>query len=104
MHASNLLETAEFAVACQLHDKTAFTWWVSNILKTRNRIINKIKSWYWKQEYKFGILLPKNVEDTIRIDTLNNNYFWRHAIEKELKTLCVAYKPYNHNGENISPE
>ena len=104
MYASNPLETTEFAVACQLQDKPAFAWWASNILKTKNRIINKIKSRYWKQEYKFDILLPKNVEDSIRIETLNDNYFWRHAIEKELKTVYVAYKPYEHNWENISPE
>ena len=104
MYASNPLETAEFAVTCQLQDKPVFTWWVSNILKTRNRIINKIKSQYWKQEFKFGILLPKNVEDAIRLDMFNGNYFWRNAIEKELKTVCVTYKPYKHNGENISSE
>ena len=73
-------------------------------MKTRNRIINKIKSRYWKKEYKFGILLPKNVDDAFRIDTLNDNHFWRNSIEKELKTVCVAYKPYKQNGENITPE
>ena len=86
MYASNPLENAEFAVTYQLQDKPAFAWWVSEILKIKNCIINKIKSRYWKQEYKFGILLPKNVEDVVRIDTLNDNHFLRNAIEKELKT------------------
>ena len=104
MYLSNPLETAEFAVACQLQDKPTFAWWVDNILKTRNHIINKIKSRYWKQEYKFGILLPKNVEVVFRIDTLNDNNFWRKSIEKELKTVCVAYKPYLHDGKDITPE
>ena len=73
-------------------------------MKTRNCIINKIKSRYWKQEYKSGILLPKNVEDAFRIDTLNDNHFWRKSIEKELNTVCVAYKPYKQNGKDITPE
>ena len=104
MYASNPLETTEFSAACQLHDKPLFACWVSNILKTRNRIIKKIKSQYWKQEIKFGIKSPKNVDDAIRQDTYNGNYFWQDAIQKELKTVCIAYKPYEHNGENISPE
>ena len=73
-------------------------------MKTRNRIINKIKSQYWKKEYKFGILLPKNVDYAIRIDTLNDNHFWRKSIEKELKTVYVAYKQYEQKGEDITPE
>ena len=56
------------------------------------------------QEFKFGILLPKNVDDAFRIDHLNDNYFWRTAIEKELKTVYVAYKLYKQNRTNISPE
>ena len=46
MNSSNPLETAEFVVTCQLQDKPAFAWWVDNILKIRNHIINKIKSRY----------------------------------------------------------
>ena len=44
MYSSNPLETAKFAVACQLQDEPVFAWWVDNILKARNHIINKIKS------------------------------------------------------------
>ena len=75
IYASNPLEIAKFAVACQLQDEPAFAWWVSNILKTRNCIINKIKTQYWKQEFKFGIRLSKNVDDAIRLDKYNDNYF-----------------------------
>ena len=48
--------------------------------------------------------MPKNAEDATRLDKYNNNYFWQDTIRKELKTVCIAYKPYEHNGENISPE
>ena len=75
MYASNPLETAECAIACQLQDEPAFAWWVNNILKTRNRIINKVKSRYWKQEFKFGTKLPKNFDDAIKLDTFHGNYF-----------------------------
>ena len=48
--------------------------------------------------------MPKNVDDVFRIDTVNDNHFWRTAIEKELKTLYVAYKTYKQNGKYISLE
>ena len=48
--------------------------------------------------------MPKNVEDAFRIDPMNNNHFWRTAIEKELKTVCAAYKLYDKNGKNFTPE
>ena len=44
MYAFNPLETVEFAIACKLKDEPPFAWWVDKILKTQNRIINKIKS------------------------------------------------------------
>ena len=53
MKASNPLETAEFAVARQIHEEPAFAWWVSDVLKTRNSIIEKVKTRFWKQELKF---------------------------------------------------
>ena len=103
-YSSNPLETDEFVVVCQLQDEPAFAWWVDNILKTRNCIINKIKFRYWKQEYKFSILLPKNVDNKFGIDIMNDNNFWRMAIEKELETVCVAYKSHKHNKKDISLE
>ena len=48
--------------------------------------------------------MPKNVEDAIRLDKYNSNYFWQDAIQKELKTVCIAYKPCEHNVEHISPD
>ena len=104
MKASNPLGTAEFAVTRQIHEEPAFAWWVSDVLKTRNRIIEKVKTQYWKQELKFGIMLPKTVEHAFRLDIKNGDDFWRTLIEKELKTVCVAYKPYLKNDKSFTPE
>lgn len=46
----------------------------------------------------------KTVKDAIRIDELNGNDFWRTYIEKELKTICVAYKPYAKNNDSFTQE
>ena len=105
MKDSNPLETTEFAVARNLQEEPAFALWVGDVLKTRNRIINKVKSRYWKTTHKFGIEIPKTVEEAFMIDQRNQNDFWRLAIEKEMNTVCIAYKPYEHSSEGeVSPE
>ena len=77
---------------------------MDNILKTRNKIIDKIKSRYRKQEFKFGILLPKKVNNAFRIDQLNDDHFWGTSVENELKTVCFAQKLYKQNGPDRSLE
>jgi len=44
---SNPSELADYAVANGLMEQPAFNWWVHDILKKCNRIINRIKSEYW---------------------------------------------------------
>ena len=56
--------TAEYAVQVRLAKEAAFAWWVSNTLRKRNRVIAKVKSKYWIRTHKFGIKIPKTVEET----------------------------------------
>ncbi len=60
------LQVAEFALATGIADKPAFNWWVSWVLKKRERIISLVKrrsARYHKRTYKYGIELPKTVEE-----------------------------------------
>ena len=67
----------------KLDKEPAFRWWIKDVLKNLNRIIyKKVKSRYWKQTHKFGIELPKTVEDELALDRKNDNNFWKLAIEK----------------------
>jgi hypothetical protein len=52
---SNPVELAEYAVANRLQEEPAFKWWVSSVLRKRNRIIAKVKSRYWSTSHKFGL-------------------------------------------------
>jgi len=81
------VEVAEYAKANKIDDEPAFAWWVKDVLRKRNRIISKVKSKYWTTSTKFGIRLPKTVEEALRLDTENGNTFWRDAIEKEMKKI-----------------
>ena len=40
--------------------------------------------------------MPKNWDEALRLDEKNGNHYWRDAIEKEMKTVYVAYHPYHH--------
>ncbi|MEM9369349.1 MAG: hypothetical protein AAGD07_25505, partial [Planctomycetota bacterium] len=85
---SNPIEVAEYAVANKIDHEPAFAWWVSDTLRQRNRIISKVeskKSKYWTRTHKFGIRLPKTVEEALETDEENGNHLWRDAINKEMK-------------------
>ena len=100
MKESNPVITAEYAVSNQIAEEPAFVWWVHDVLRTRHRIISKVKARYWKTTQKFGIELPKSVEQAYELDKKNGNTFWRDAIEKEMVRVIQAFEPH----ENITPE
>ena len=93
LKASHPVQLAEYAIANRIQDEPAFKWWVQDVLKKRNRIISKIKSRYWKTEFKFGVRLPKTVAEALRLDADNGNDLWRKSIEKEMSKVSIAFQP-----------
>ena len=92
LKGSNPVEVAEYAVTNKIADQPAFKWWVRNVLRRRERIIKAVKSRYWSKTHKFGIELPKTVEQALAIDARTNTDFWRKAIEKEMKNVMTAFE------------
>ena len=92
MKESNPIETAEYAVANGLDKEPAFRWWVRKTLRTRDRIISKVKTRYWKRSHKYGIELPKSVRQALAIDARNGDSAWRDAIAKEMKNVMPAFE------------
>ena len=84
---SSPVELAEYAVAAKIADEPAFAWWISRILRKRNRIISKVKSRYWKTTHKFGIQMPKTVVEAYEIDRTTGTNLWTLAIEKEMRKI-----------------
>jgi hypothetical protein len=76
----------------RIAQEPAFAWWVSHTHKKRNRVIAKIKSKYWIRTHKFGIKIPKTVEEPRRFDEENGNTFWWDAILKEMKNVRPAFE------------
>ena len=90
---------SEYALINKISDEPAFIWWVKEVLRRRDRILSKVKSRYWKRTHKFGIELPKNVDEAMAIDRKHGNDFWKKAIEKEMKNVMTAFDFLNE-GEN----
>ena len=89
---SNPIQLAEYAVANRIQEEPAFKWWVSETLRTRNRIIAKVKSRYWKTSHKYGVRLPHSVQEALQIDKETGTDFWWKAIQKEMKKVMIAFE------------
>ena len=94
---SNPIEVAEYAVSANIQHEPAFAWWVSSILARRNRIVAAVNKRYHKKTHKFGIEIPKTVERALEIDAENNNTLWRDAIDKEMRSVKVAFRILDEN-------
>eukprot|EP00804_Cyclotella_cryptica_P008557 CCRYP_007551-RA/>CCRYP_007551-RA protein AED:0.38 eAED:0.38 QI:0/0/0/1/1/1/2/0/852 len=97
---SNPMELAKYAVANKIHEEPAFKWWLSKVPRRRNRVISKATSKYWRTTHKFGIRVPRSVEEALKLDEQNGNHLWRDAIKKEMAKAAVAYTPM----EDMSPD
>jgi hypothetical protein len=86
-----LIQIAEYAVANRIANEPAFNWWVHTVLWKQNRIVAKVKR-YWQMTHKFGIRVPKTVEEAIAIDEETGTNFWRKALGKEMSKVKVAWK------------
>ena len=71
-------------------------------MKKRNSIIAAVNKRTLKRTHKFGIRLPKNVDDAKRVDELNGNRMWQDAIEKEINTVRKAFRILD-NDESVPP-
>jgi hypothetical protein len=63
LKASNPIELAEYAVVNCIAEEPAFKWWVSHMLRKRNRIISKVKSKYWKIWLQVTAFCGKGIGD-----------------------------------------
>jgi hypothetical protein len=91
---SHPLETAEYEVTQGIDYEPVFNWWVPHVLKKCDRIISlvcKQTTRYLKRTHKFGIEVPKTVNDALDLDCKNDNTLWVDAIAKEIKEVCIAF-------------
>ena len=85
------VQIAEYAIANKIANEPAFNWWVHTVLRKRNRIVAKVKR-YWRTTHKFGIRVPKTVDEALAIDEETGTDFWRKALAKEMAKVKVAWR------------
>jgi hypothetical protein len=95
------LDVAECAVENGISERPSFKWWIPFVLKKRDRIISKTKSSYWTRTHKYGIEIPKNHVDCVRIDNENGNTLWQDAVKKEMKTVRPAFEAYEGDVKDL---
>jgi hypothetical protein len=92
MKESNAVEAVEYAFANQISNEPDFEWWVRDILRRKKRLIKLSQSRFLRPQYKYGICVPRKVEEALKFDLENGNTFWELAIEKKIKNVRVAFK------------
>ena len=95
------VEVAEFALATCISMEPAFAWRVLFVLNKRNRILAKVKSKYWLRTHKFGIRIPKSVEEAKKIDEQNGDTLWWDAICKEMKNVRPAFEVFEGREDDM---
>ena len=95
------VEVAEFALATRISMEPAFAWWVPFVLKKRTRILAKVKSKYWLRTHKFGIRIPKSIEEAKKIDEQNGDTLWWDAICKEMRNFHPAFEVFEGREDDI---
>jgi hypothetical protein len=61
------------------------------------RLIKAIKSRYTQRAHKFGVLVPRSVQEALDIDQSMGTTYWRDAIKKEMTNNCVNFKFLEEN-------
>ena len=90
------VKSAEYATAQGIDHEPVFNWWLPYVLKKRERIILAVRrqgnAHYVKRTPKYGIEVPRTVEEAYAIDTKNGNTLWTDAIAKEAKSIRPGLK------------
>ncbi|MFN9980146.1 MAG: hypothetical protein ACK53Y_09545, partial [bacterium] len=79
-------------MAHNLQDEPAFSLWICNIQKQRKHIMCAIVNRYLKRTHKFGIQVPKSVDEALQIDRESGTTLWHEAIQKEMKNNAIAFE------------
>ncbi len=69
-------------------------WWVFCVLKKRGAIISLVTCSnikYLRKTHKYGLPLPKLVDDALAIDSRSGSTLWVEAIAKEMKNIRVTF-------------
>jgi hypothetical protein len=86
------LQLAEYVTKNGIANKPAFAWWVKPMMKQRKLYIKSSHTRYAKRTHKFGIRVPRTVEEALRIDKeTNTNLIFNVKMDFNRKAHFVAW-------------
>ena len=71
-------------------------------MKKQDRITKMVKARTVKRTHKFGIEIPLNAADAVRINLADGNRLWKIAIKKEIYAVCISFEILDDDA-NIPP-
>ena len=90
---TNPLEVAEFAVVRGIDDQPVFHWRVPyTLLRECNQILSRINARVKCTTHKYGIEIPKTIDEARNLDKVNNDTHWKDAIHLEMTNVEVAFE------------
>ena len=84
MKNSNTFEVVEFAVDRGVERELAFSWWFPYSLRCCDRIISGVNSRVKRVTHKYGVDLPRTVQDAYALDEKNGNTLWLDDLKREM--------------------
>jgi hypothetical protein len=88
---ANPVEIAKYVVSAGIDDEPAFKWWVPYTLRKRDVIVSAVNQQIKISGYKYGIKVPKDINEAKKLDELNKNNEWEKSVTKEMSTVLVAF-------------
>jgi hypothetical protein len=95
------VDLADYAIANGIETEPAFAWWVPYVTKKRIAIIAKLKSKYWQQTHKYGIRVPRSINEAKQIKETSGDTQWTDAVSLEMKNNRVAFEVYEGNTDGL---
>ena len=88
------IELSQYARDNGIIDEPAFAWWAHHTLRKLKQIrkVSGAKTKYWMKTHKYGVRLPKSIEEAYRIDRETNTDYWSKAIAKEMKNVMITFE------------
>ena len=83
------VELVEYAVSNQFQEEPAFKWQVKDVLNWQDRIISKVKTRYWGETHKFGIIIPKAVKEDLDTDKATGTNFLDLNINEDMANARI---------------
>ena len=86
------LQVADFSVKHDIDSEPAFAWWVPHVLTKRKQMVSALVQRVAKKSHKFGVEVPRSIEDAYMLDEMNGNTMWRDAIQRRCEMYFLPSK------------